>query len=227
MFITAPLAPLRAHAGKRRTQGLDDATLARFADNPDLRAAIDAAAAEYAAIGSEFADLLDLDEDAQMAAVQSGFVNFYAADAVNPYIALAARGPWIVTLKGAVIHDSGGYGMLGFGHAPEVVINAMAKPRVCANIMTPNLAQRRLDQALRKEVGHTRGACPYSAFMCLSGRAHYRHPRQDHDRPRRALSGAHDQTSGGQRQFPRAHRSPGTVFRFQSQGLPAAPGQLS
>jgi len=168
MFLTAPLAPLRAHAGKRRTLGLDDATLARFAGDQELRAAMDAAVVEYTAIRSEFAELLELDEDAQMAAVQSGYVNFYPADAVNPYIALAARGPWVVTLKGAVLHDSGGYGMLGFGHAPEAVIKAMAKPQVMANIMTPNLAQKRLDAALRREVGHTRGGCPYSAFMCLN-----------------------------------------------------------
>jgi len=168
MSITAPLAPLRTHAGKRRTHGLDDAVLARFAGNPDLRAAIAAAAAEYAAIRSEFAELLELDEDAQITAVQAGYVNFYPADAVNPYVALAARGPWVITLKGAVLHDSGGYGMLGFGHAPDAVIQAMAKPQVMANIMTPNLAQKRLDAALRREVGHTRGGCPYSAFMCLN-----------------------------------------------------------
>ena len=53
-----------------------------------------------------------------MAAIQSGLVNFYAHDAVNPYVSLAARGPWIITTKGAVIHDNGGYGMLGFGHVP-------------------------------------------------------------------------------------------------------------
>jgi len=168
MSITAPLAPLRAHAGKCRTEGLDDATLARFAEDRELRAAMDAAAVEYRHVRSEFAELLDLDEDAQIAAVQSGYANFYPAEAVNPYIALAACGPWIVTLKGAVLHDLGGYGMLGFGHAPAAVIEAMAKPQVMANIMTPNLAQKRLDHALRKEVGHTRGGCPYSAFMCLN-----------------------------------------------------------
>jgi len=168
MSITTPLAPLRAHAGMRCTQGLGDAVLARFAQDPDLLAAIAAAAAEYAQIRHECADLLDLNEDAQIAAVQSGYVNFYAADAVNPYIALAARGPWVVTLKGAVLHDSGGYGMLGFGHTPAAVIEAMAKPQVMANIMTPALAQWRLDQALRQEVGRTRGGCPYTAFMCLN-----------------------------------------------------------
>jgi len=168
MSITAPLAPLRAHAGTRRTHGLDDAVLARFAEDADLRAAITSAADEYTHVRSEFAELMEIDEDAQITAMQSGYVNFYPAEAVNPYVALAARGPWVVTLKGAVLHDAGGYGMLGFGHAPAAVIEAMAKPQVMANIMTPNLAQKRLDIALRKEVGHTRGGCPYAAFMCLN-----------------------------------------------------------
>ena len=38
-------------------------------------------------------DLLDLDEAAQIQALQAGYVNFYADDAVTPYVALAARGP--------------------------------------------------------------------------------------------------------------------------------------
>ena len=167
--LLAPLASLRAHAGKRRTQGLDDATLQRFApQHPELAEAIAAAADEYARIREEFADLLDLDEDAQIRAVQAGYVNFYAMDSVNPYVALAARGPWVVTLKGAVLHDSGGYGMLGLGHTPKAVIEAMARPQAMANIMTPNLSQLRFDRAMRKEIGHTRGGCPYSKFLCLN-----------------------------------------------------------
>lgn len=169
MAVTDKLAPLRAHAGARRTRGLDDTVLERFAaSHPDLSRAIDSAAAEYARIREEFAALLDLDEDAQVAAVQAGYVNFYARDAVNPYVALAACGPWIVTLKGAVVHDSGGYGMLGSGHTPQAVLDAMAKPQVMANVMTANLSQLRLERALRAEVGHTRGACPYSHFLCLN-----------------------------------------------------------
>lgn len=169
MSVTAPLAPLRAHAGTRRTTGLDDATLAQLAPrHPDLAEAIDAAAAAYADIRDEFADLLDLDEDAQAHAVQAGFVNFYPVDGVNPYVALVARGPWIVTLKGAVLHDSGGYGMLGLGHAPAAVLAAMAKPQAMANIMTPSLSQLRFERALRQEIGHTRGGSPFSHFMCLN-----------------------------------------------------------
>ncbi len=168
--LIGQLAPLRARKGQRRTTGLDDATVQRFAaSHPDLVEAIAAAAAEYARVREDFADLLDLDEDAQVAAVQADFVNFYPQDAVNPYIALAARGPWIVTLKGAVLYDTGGYGMLGFGHAPQAVLDAMAKPQALANIMTPSLSQLRFTRAMRKEIGHSRkDGCPYAKFMCLN-----------------------------------------------------------
>ena len=169
MPVIDALAPLRAHAGRRRTPGLDDATVERLAaSHPDLREAIDAAAVEYAQAASAFAELLDLDEDAQIAAVQAGYVNFYPVDAVNPYVALTARGPWIVTLKGAVVHDSGGYGMLGFGHAPKAVLEAMAKPQAMANVMTPSLSQLRFDRAMRREIGHARGECPFARFLCLN-----------------------------------------------------------
>jgi acetylornithine/succinyldiaminopimelate/putrescine aminotransferase len=170
MSLLDQLAPLRAHKGKRRTIGLDDATLLRFAaSHSDLTAAVDAAAAEYARVKGDFADLLDLDEDRQVQAVQADFVNFYPQDAVNPYVALAARGPWLVTLNGAVLYDTGGYGMLGFGHAPQAILDAMAKPQALANIMTPNLSQLRFTRALRNEIGHSRkDGCPYSKFMCLN-----------------------------------------------------------
>ncbi|HVK52126.1 MAG TPA: aminotransferase class III-fold pyridoxal phosphate-dependent enzyme [Pseudoxanthomonas sp.] len=169
MALIELLAPLRAHPGRRVTTGLDDAAVRRLAaGHPDLAAAIEAAAGEYQRVKGEFADLLDQDEEAQLHAVQAGYVNFYADDAVNPYIALAARGPWVITLKGAVLYDAGGYGMLGFGHTPDAVLAAMAKPQVMANIMTPSLSQLRFDRALRKEIGHSRGGCPYARFLCLN-----------------------------------------------------------
>lgn len=169
MSVLAPLAPLRAHAGTRLTTGLDDAALERLAaGHPDLVAAIAAAGAEYTRQREDLADLLDLDEEAQIAALQEGFVNFYADDCVTPYVALAARGPWVVTLKGAVLYDAGGYGMLGFGHAPAEALEAAGKPQVMANIMTPSPSQRRFVKALRAEIGHSRGACPFDRFMCLN-----------------------------------------------------------
>ncbi|MGY1424335.1 aminotransferase class III-fold pyridoxal phosphate-dependent enzyme [Lysobacter sp. A289] len=165
--IVSKLAPLRAHSGSRRTTGLDDAVLAGFSNDADLIEAVDAAVAEYHRVKGDFADLLELDEDAQTHAMQAGFINFYQDDAVNPYVALTARGPWIVTLKGAVLHDSGGYGMLGFGHAPAKVLEAMAKPQAMANIMTPSLSQLRLSTLLREAIGLGRD-CPYASFMCLN-----------------------------------------------------------
>lgn len=169
MSFILPLAPLRAHAGKPLTSGLSDVQIERLAaDHPDLVAAIEAGAAEYARIKDDAAGLLDLDEQSQIEAMQAGFVNFYADDAVVPYIALAARGPWVVTLKGAVVYDAGGYGMLGFGHTPADILDAAGKPQVMANIMTPSLSQGRFIAALRKEIGHTRGQCPFAAFMCLN-----------------------------------------------------------
>jgi len=169
MSVTQILAPLRAHAGTRRTTGLPDDVLERFAaTHPELVEAAHAAADAHAALATDFAELLELDEDAQIEAVQAGFVNFYPQDGVNPYVALTARGPWIVTLKGAVLYDTGGYGMLGFGHAPKAVIDAMTKPQALANIMTPSVSQLRLERALRAEIGHSRGGCPYAAFMCLN-----------------------------------------------------------
>lgn len=169
MNIIEILQPLRVRAGSVRTLGLDDAVLLRLAGQfPELIEAVRAALEQYEAVKSEFAELLDLDEQAQIDAVQVGFINFYPNDAVNPYVALAARGPWIVTLKGRVLHDSGGYGMLGFGHTPAAVLEAMNKPQAMANIMSPSLAQLRVTRALRKEIGHTRDHCPYAKFLALN-----------------------------------------------------------
>jgi acetylornithine/succinyldiaminopimelate/putrescine aminotransferase len=88
---------------------------------------------------------------------------------VNPYVALAAAGPWIVTSHGSVLHDNGGYGMLGFGHNPSAVIDAMGDSWVIANVMTPSFSQARFAAALREELGHTRTeGCPFSSFICMN-----------------------------------------------------------
>ncbi len=163
------LRPLRTVGGTPRTTGLNDASIEHFAtQDPDLVTAIDEAYEQFCALRDAGSDILTLDEQEQIHRVQAGFINFYPDDAINPYVALAARGPWIVTLKGAVLHDNGGYGMLGFGHAAAPVIAAMAKHQVMANVMTPSLAQMYFTTALRKEIGQTLGQCPYSHFMCLN-----------------------------------------------------------
>ena len=167
MSLIAKLNELRL--GAIRTPGLPDATVERLAAQyPELVQVVDDAVARHRELARDMPELLQLDEAEQLKRVQGDFINFYPDDAINPYIALAARGPWVVSLKGAVIHDSGGYGMLGFGHTPQALIDAIAKPQVMANIMTPNISQLRFSRALLGEIGHTRGGSPFSHFLCLN-----------------------------------------------------------
>ena len=163
------LRELRNQGGTIRTHGLDDATIERFAArDADLAGAIEDARATFHAVRENHPEVLGLDEDAQLHALQAGFVNFYPDDAVCPFVPLAARGAWIVTLKGAVLYDCGGYGMLGFGHNPPAVMAQMAKPQVMANVMTPSLAQHAFTAALRREIGQRTGKHPFAKFMCLN-----------------------------------------------------------
>jgi acetylornithine/succinyldiaminopimelate/putrescine aminotransferase len=169
MTLFERLNELRNHGGKARTQGLSDDNITKFATlDPSLTEAVEAAHEAFRTLLEEEPELLAMDEQAQAHAIQEGYVNFYADDAVNPYVAIAARGPWIVTIKGAVLYDVGGYGMIGTGHAPEAVLSAMSQKHVMANIMTPNVSQKRLAERLRREIGHTRGSCPFAKFLCVN-----------------------------------------------------------
>ena len=56
-----------------------------------------------------------MDESKLIPLLQKDYVNFYSKDTINPYVAISARGPWIITSHGAVLHDNGGYGMLAHG----------------------------------------------------------------------------------------------------------------
>ncbi len=167
--LISKLREMRLAGGTLRTTGLADDVVETFtASHPELAEAIEAAHAAYGELAASMPDFVALDENEQIRRVQAGFVNFYPDDAVNPYVALAARGPWLITLKGAVVHDSGGYGMLGFGHAPAPVLAALGGPQVMANVMTPSLSQLRFVEALRGEIGHRRGGSPYARFFCLN-----------------------------------------------------------
>ena len=68
-----------------------------------------------------------------------------------------------VTSAGTVIHDSGGYGMLGLGHSPRAVLAAMSEPRVMANVMTASPGQPRLIRALEAEAAAARSGVAASA----------------------------------------------------------------
>lgn len=163
------LEQIRGHSGPALSTGLSDANIARFAErDPALGRAVEMARDEFVRLREVFPDLVTRPEAEQVQAIQADFVNFYSDDAINPYVTLAACGPWIVTVAGAVIHDNGGYGMLGLGHAPEVVLEAMNRPHVMANIMTPNYSQLRLAKALRREIGRTRGGCPFARFLAVN-----------------------------------------------------------
>ncbi len=164
------LKEMREHGGVALTTGLTDQTISKFLESdPTLGTAIGRAYGIFRELQQSEAELLALDEVAQLKTTQDGFINFYNTDAINPYVALAAQGPWIVTLKGAVVYDCGGYGMLGFGHAPEAVLATLNQTHVMANIMTPSISQMRFVRALRKELGHTRkNGNPFEHFLCLN-----------------------------------------------------------
>jgi acetylornithine/succinyldiaminopimelate/putrescine aminotransferase len=161
---------MRAHGGPAQTVGLTDTVIIEFLEeDPRLALAIERAYAHFLALKDSHADFLALSEVDQIARAQEGLTNFYAQDVVNPYVAAGAAGPWVVSLKGAVIYDCGGYGMLGLGHAPEAVAEAMDQPHVMANVMTPSVSQIEFIESLKKEIGHTReGGTPYASFLCLN-----------------------------------------------------------
>ena len=163
------LAEMRAHGGAALTTGLADDVIGRFLDShAALGTAIVRAHAHYVELKASNPDFLRLAEADQVEAAQAGFTNFYDVTAVNPYVAAAAAGPWVVTLKGAVVYDCGGYGMLGLGHAPQAVLDAMNQPHVMANVMTASVSQMRFIKSLEREIGHSRGGSPFARYVCLN-----------------------------------------------------------
>ena len=165
------LKEMRDYGGSPLTQGLTDGIIQDFLDDgyAELAVAIERGYEQFLSLKQSHADFLLLDESDQISQAHDGLTNFYAEDAINPYVAVSASGPWIVTLKGAVIYDCGGYGMLGQGHAPLAVLEAMNKPHVMANIMTASVSQLEFVKRLRKEIGRTRAdGTPYASFLCLN-----------------------------------------------------------
>ena len=164
------LEVIRSKRGIIETVGLTDEIIIDFAANDSqLVQVIEEAVAIHTELLEEFGEeVMSLPEAELVAALQEDYVNFYSPATVNPYVAIAGRGPWMVTASGAVLHDNGGYGMLGSGHGPEAIIEAMSKNWVMANVMTPSFSQKRLSDRLRKELGHTRGSCPFARFICMN-----------------------------------------------------------
>ena len=66
--------------------------------NSNLSVAINQAYDYHLEIKEEFGiDILMQDEATLINSLQSGFVNFYKPATVNQYVAIAAKGPWIIT----------------------------------------------------------------------------------------------------------------------------------
>ena len=103
----------------------------------------------------------------KISTVQNKLQSFYHDKYIQPFIAYDAKGPWIKTLESNYIYDAGGYGMLGFGHNHKKIDEALCKPQVMANIMTPNLLQKTFTDKLCEEIGN-REVMSYHKFMCLN-----------------------------------------------------------
>ena len=164
------LREMRDYGGEATTTGLTEEVIEDFlSERADLASAIDRAYVAFVGLKESHADFLALDESEQILQSQKGLTNFYPTDGVNPYVAVAAEGPWIVTLKGAVVYDCGGYGMMGFGHAPASVLSAMNQPHVMANVMTPCVSQMDFVKRIRQEIGHSRSdGFPFATFICMN-----------------------------------------------------------
>ena len=164
------LNEMRATGGKALTNGISDELLIDFVTHDiDLQNAIQQGYSNFQALKLDQAALVEASEKEQISITQENIVNFYAKDMVNPYVAISAAGPWIVTLKGAVIYDCGGYGMLGLGHTPDIALNAMNQRHVMANIMTPSISQMKFIQTLKQEIGHSRNNdTNFTDFCCLN-----------------------------------------------------------
>jgi len=164
------LQEMRGLGGAAQTTGLKDELIQSFLEErEDLGLAIERGYARFLELQESRPDFLALDEKEQVRLAHSGLTNFYAEDAVNPYVAVGGAGPWVITLKGAVVYDVGGYGMLGLGHSPPAVLDAMNKPHVMANIMTASANKMDFIARLKEEIGHTRtDGFPYKSFLCLN-----------------------------------------------------------
>ena len=94
--------------------------------------------------------------------IQSGYSNFYKKDSIQPWIPVAAEGPWILTANDQIIYDTGGYGMLGLGHNNKPILEALSKEQVMANIMTPSFVQQIFWENLKPELKS------YTSIVCLN-----------------------------------------------------------
>lgn len=163
------LDTIKQVVGEAWTTGLSGTMLQPFLQDADLATAVNSAVSHFNRLSSADRALLKNPEKDNLELLQADFLNFYPTDSVSSYIPIAAKGPWVISAYGAVIYDTGGYGMLGFGHNPDFVRGALADDYVMANIMTASLQQKRFTEQLKKEIGHARkNGCPFYKFICMN-----------------------------------------------------------
>lgn len=162
------LQTLRASSGETTTTGVSDSWIDAFADDSSLRRALSLAESSWEALSEHERAMVKAPESEAAAKLQQGYANYYSPTSISPFVALAAAGPWVITAYGAVLYETGGYGMLGGGHNPEHVTPHLGSPQVMANVMTPGFAQRRFMGALSCECAYSRGSNPFERFACLN-----------------------------------------------------------
>lgn len=168
------LREMQRLSGKAQTLGLSEAVITKFIQkDPRLQETINNAYLifQHYFSRSDLKPLLMRSESELITSLQDGLVNFYDSDSVNPYVPLAGLGPWLVTSHGAVLHDSGGYGMLGFGQNNLSLCRALDNKQVIANVMTASFSQKEILSALKSEIGQTRNSkmAPYEFLFLNSG----------------------------------------------------------
>ncbi len=162
------LKKIRENSGEPRTIGLSDEVIKSFlSSDPKLKSLLDEAESAHNKLRERYSKIIDGSEADAILEIQKDFLNFYPEDGVAPFIPLSAKGPWIVTAYGAVVYDSGGYGMLGLGHNPDDFSTVIGKERVMANVMTPNLIQKDFTDKLKSIIGLGK-ECPYHKFACVN-----------------------------------------------------------
>jgi acetylornithine/succinyldiaminopimelate/putrescine aminotransferase len=164
------LKEIRTAAGEPLTVGLtDDIVEEHLKRDKDFQGAVVRANEAFKKFSSFQRDLLKNDESVVIQKLQEGIINFYAHDCGSPFVPLAAKGAWIITAYGRVVYETGGYGMLGFGHNPDFLQDVLAKEQVMANVMTASFAQRTMVEVLRQKIGLRRTAgCPFTHFIFMN-----------------------------------------------------------
>ena len=104
MNLTTVLERLRQGVGEAQTVGLPAETIEKhFKISDGLRSALDGALKLLDDLPLELKRFRGMSEKEAISEIQHGVLNFYNTDDLTTYIPLSAKGPWIVTLHGAVV----------------------------------------------------------------------------------------------------------------------------